>query len=375
MKALKYFVILSVSTLSYGNPIHSDPNIILREMLKEMHIVQQKYNSKYANIEDSINCINSNLITTISTDEKVNLIIRKDQLRDQLALFKINNTSDISKIRYIKGVQIIRILYEKVLSLDHHFASVRTFSEISKMANPNQYPEYAKLTDILKAKKDKKLGIDLTAILGANTIVSVVNTFSNLLISNLSKEEKDAELKKIECILDFTLRMQTDLNTIYFETAYLQSSNETIKNDIETLFKDYTKPINYLTSLKECRIQDDWDAVQTKLNIFIETIEKSESSKRSKMQIELSFPIDRLILFITQYNNFINDGEKFYQKFNTILNSYENEKQCESKLPIEFKKFKSDIDLAIEKFNVAYKPVEINGSKMKEILYGINEFQ
>ena len=158
MKALKYFVILSVSTLSYGNTIHSDPNIILREMLIEMQIVQVMYNSKYMKIEDSINSINSNLVTSTSTEDKVNLLLRKDQLQDQLAIIQLNNLSDISKIRYIKGVQIIRILYEKVLSLDHHFASVRTFSEISKMANPNQYPEYAKLTDILKAKKDKKMG-------------------------------------------------------------------------------------------------------------------------------------------------------------------------------------------------------------------------
>ena len=41
----------------------------------------------------------------------------------------------------------------------------------------------------------------------------------------------------------------------------------------------------------------------------------------------------------------------------------------------EYKKLKSDITIAIEKFNVAYRPVEVNGSKMKEILYGINEFQ
>ena len=93
------------------------------------------------------------------------------------------------------------------------------------------------------------------------------------------------------------------------------------------------------------------------------------------MQIEVEFPIDRLIQFIGTYNNFINSGEQFYQKFNIILNSYENEKQCESKLPIEYSKLKSDITVAIEKFNIAYKPVEINGSKMKEILYGINEFQ
>ena len=44
------------------------------------------------------------------------------------------------------------------------------------------------------------------------------------------------------------------------------------------------------------------------------------------------------------------------------------------KLFVKYKKLKGDINIAIEKFNVAYKPVEINGSKMKEILYGINEF-
>ena len=112
-----------------------------------------------------------------------------------------------------------------------------------------------------------------------------------------------------------------------------------------------------------------------KLNLYIDELIKSENVKKNRMQIDLEFPIDRLIQYITQYNNFINDGEKFYRKFNVILNSYENEKQCESKLPLEFKRLKTDIDVAIDKFKVAYKPVEINGSKMKEILYGIHEFQ
>lgn len=215
----------------------------------------------------------------------------------------------------------------------------------------------------------------MTSILGSNTVVSVVNTFSNMLVSSLSKEEKETELQKIECILDFTLRMQTDLNTIYFETSYLQSSNETIKQDLENLFKDYTKPIGYELSLKECRAQDDWDKVQHQLNVYLSSMSNESETRLTKMQINLEFPIDRLIQFIRQYNGFISEGEKFYQKFNIILNSYENEQQCESKLLIEYKKLKSDVDIAIEKFQIAYKPVEINGSKMKEILYGINEYQ
>jgi len=57
-----------------------------------------------------------------------------------------------------------------------------------------------------------------------------------------------------------------------------------------------------------------------------------------------------------------------------MLNSYENEQQCSSKIPAEYKKLKEGIAVSIEKFNTAYKPVEINGSKMKEVLYGLNEY-
>jgi hypothetical protein len=337
--------------------------------------MHKKYELQIIVVQNKITNLSNLIKDTFSNEDKLNYLLLKDQLKDELIRLQLESTSEISKIRYIKGLQIIRILYEKVLSLDHHFASVRTFSEISKIANPNQYPEFEKVKQLIKDKRDKKQGFDLTAILGTNTLVSVINTFSNLMVSGLSKEEKELELAKVECILDFTLRMQTDLNTIYFETAYLQASNNLIKSDIETLFKDYTKSINYTVSLPECRNNDDWDKVSSQLDAYIITMDKTQGVQKNKMLINLEFPIDRLIQFITQYNGFINEGEKFYQKFSIILNSYENEKQCESKLPLEYKRLKSDIDIAIEKFNVAYRPVEINGTKMKEILYGINEFQ
>lgn len=57
----------------------------------------------------------------------------------------------------------------------------------------------------------------------------------------------------------------------------------------------------------------------------------------------------------------------------TIMLNVNN--QIETKLPLEYKKLKTDIDVAIDKFNITYKPVEINGTKMKEILYGLNEFE
>lgn len=371
---LTYFLLLFCG-MAFSTNFEKDPNAILTELFVEISAINLKYEVLIKNKMEKIELINTSLISTHKTKKKVDLLIEKDLISTEIKQLIKANSSDISKIRYIKGLQIIKILYEKVLSLDHHFASIRTFNEINKISNPNQYPEFEKLKNLVATKKDKKTGFDLTSILGTNTIVSVVQTFTNMLNSSLTKDEKEKELSNIECILDFTLRMQNDLNTIYFETAFLQKSNEKMKSEIEILFKDYTKPINYFTTLEQCRTNDDWEGVTLKMEDYLSKMKTTSGTQQYKMQVNLEFPIDRLLQFITMYNNFIDQGGKFYEKFKVILNSYENEKQCETKLPLEYKKLKVDIDVAIDKFNIAYKPVEINGTKMKEILYGLNEFE
>jgi hypothetical protein len=371
---LTYISLLFVS-VAFSNNFEKDPNTVITELFIEISAINLKYEVLITRKIEKIEFINNALITTNKTKKKVDLLIEKDLITSEIKQLIKDNSSDVSKIRYIKGLQIIKILYEKVLSLDHHFASIRTFNEINKISNPNQYPEFEKLKSLINSKKDKKTGIDLTSILGTNTIVSVVQTFTNMLNSSLTKDEKEKELSNIECILDFTLRMQNDLNTIYFETAFLQKSNEKMKSEIEILFKDYTKPINYFTALEQCRTNDDWENVTIKMEEYLSKMKTTTGTQQYKMQVNLEFPIDRLLQFISMYNNFIDQGGKFYEKFKVILNSYENEKQCETKLPLEYKKLKTDIDVAIDKFNIAYKPVEINGTKMKEILYGLNEFE
>ncbi|ESU21487.1 hypothetical protein FSS13T_26430 [Flavobacterium saliperosum S13] len=344
------------------------------ELTVEIQRVQKEYHTKYRLLSNQLTEINQGLATENNRDRKMDFLIKKDEIKEQIHFLQLETNSEISKIRYLKGLQVIKTLYEKVLSLDHHFASVRTLNEINKISNPNQYPEYSKLKEVVNAKKDKKTSLDLTAVLGTNTIVSVVQTFTNMIASSLTKEEKEKELANVDCILDFTLRMQNDLNTIYFETAFLQTSNEKIKKEIELLFKDYTKPIGYVATLENCRTNDDWETITQKMEEYLAKMKTTTGTSQYKMQVNMEFPIDRLLQFITQYNNFIDQGGKFYEKFKIILNSYENAKQCETKLPLEYKKLKADIDVAINKFNVAYKPVEVNGTKMKEILYGLNEF-
>jgi hypothetical protein len=376
MMSKRFFIYFSLlfSGFAFSNNFEKDPNVIISELYLEISSINLRYEILINSKIEKTKAIDHSLLTTYKTKKKVDLLIQKDQINAEIRQLIKDNTSDVSKIRYIKGLQIIKILYEKVLSLDHHFASIRTFNEINKISNPNQYPEFEKLKNLVAAKKDKKTGLDLTSILGTNTIVSVIQTFTNMLNSSLTKDEKEKELSNIECILDFTLRMQNDLNTIYFETAFLQKSNDKMKSEIEILFKDYTKPINYTATLENCRTNDDWENVTIKMDEYLTKMKSTTGTQQYKMQVNLEFPIDRLLQFITMYNNFIDQGGKFYEKFKVILNSYENGKQCETKLPLEYKKLKTDIDVAIDKFNIAYKPVEINGTKMKEILYGLNEF-
>jgi hypothetical protein len=377
MKNLKYMLIFSLlfaSQITFAATEEDNPNAVIAELIKQIKIVNHKYELLIDDKQYQLKLVNFALKDAVSTEQKVDLLVEKDFLKTEIKELQLEVTGEVSKIRYLKGLQIIRILYEKVLSLDHHFASVRTLNEINKISNPNQYPEYEKLKEVINAKKDKKTGFDLTSVLGTNTIVSVVQTFTSMLGSSLSKDEKEKEMANVDCILDFTLRMQNDLNTIYFETAFLQKSNDKMKLDIELLFKDYTKPISYVATLENCRSNDDWETVTQKMEEYLAKMKTSTGTAQYKMQVNLEFPIDRLLQFITQYNNFIDQGGKFYEKFKIILNSYENQKQCETKLPMEYKKLKADIDVAIDKFNIAYKPVEVNGTKMKEILYGLNEF-
>jgi len=383
IKVILILVFLLINQFSFSNKIPNDDieeiDTIINELIEEITITKNHYRTLEQDIYQQFSAINHRLSIESNLETKVNLLIQKDFLKDKLFLLKRNELSDISKIRYLKGLSIIKILYEKVLALDHHFSSIATFNEISKISNPNNYQEFAEIKSLIKKKTDKKKGFNITSLLGQNIYTSSIDMFLNLFNSNASSEEKEMELQKIECILDFTLRMNNDLNTIYFETAFLQKSNDKVMQDLERLFEDYTKPIKYSVSLKECRANDDWDIVREKLNSFLEKLNEAikDTSKQStvqRMQIDLNFPIDRLLQFITQYNSFIDQGGKFYEKFKIILDSYENEQQCNSSLPPAYNKLKSDIDIAIEKFNTAYKPVEINGSKLKEVLYGINEY-
>ena len=114
------------------------------------------------------------------------------------------------------------------------------------------------------------------------------------------------------------------------------------------------------------------------LDIYVENLEEELADPANnyiayKKKVDLEFSIDRLLQFMNKYNVFISSGEKYYQKFKTILNNYANDSVCESQLPHQFSDLKEDIDHSIIKFNEAYNISELRGSKLKDLMYGLTD--
>ena len=80
-----------------------------------------------------------------------------------------------------------------------------------------------------------------------------------------------------------------------------------------------------------------------------------------------------LLDFLEKYNNFIGQGEKYYQKFEVIVSNYQNETACAGQLPQQYATLKQDIKFSIEKFREAYNIAELTGSKLKDLLYGTSD--
>lgn len=379
MKKLFFIIILLwVKPVNAGNP--ENPEWVLDEMIAQIEIVNTHYYIKKKALLLKRSDLMVSLKSNIPVEEKVSLLIEKEFLSQELIQLENAQYLEISRIRYLKGVQVIRLLYGKILALDHHFAAVTSLQDINSISNPNSFPEFVRATSEIQNNVDRRQGFELSAVLGNNVYTSVVHTLVSAFVgSGNSKQEKNKQLGEIECIIDFSLSVYNDLNTIYFETKFLQKQNENIKQDLMQLFSDFTQPLKYNKSLEDFRNTDGWDELRGSLDTYLNELnsmlkDNTKQQQSRRMRVNLEFGTDRLLQFLNQYNSFINQGTNFYEKFYIMLNSYEEKKQCSTKVPVEYKRLKDGIALTIDKFNTAYKPVEVNGSKLKEILYGLNEF-
>ena len=377
MKTTLIYIIICLFSMS-GLNTNDSPIETLTEakFRKEINKIEHLRQLKYKGVSESLDA----LYSYRKKLDKCDFIIQKADLEDQLWI--IDNEADLefTKLRYRKGIELTKMIYEKILGLDHHFTSLQTFKNISDLTNPNSFPEFVKRKDLISERMSSKKSVSMPALFDANPFVSLTTTLISSLIGDGEKKEKEQDLDKVACVLDFTVKMHADLNTIFYETEFLKQSNLSLKEEAITLFTDYCKVVDYHVDLKSCRARDDWDSLNEKLDETIfelqDAMHSEDSYKRNKYIKQLNnleFSIDRLLTFIDSYSNFIKEGEKYYTKFNTILNSYQNEAACLEYLPHQFGNLKEDVDLSIAKFGEAYNISEIQGRKLRDLLYGLPE--
>lgn len=354
---------------------------IFEETKMELEKVESLYEVKINSLYQELH-LTKNLIKEIKTTDhhaltqKVDALIKLGEIKDAIIRMEEDYQIDLYRVRYRKGIELIKMIYEKVLGLDHHFTSLQTFQNVNTLSNPNSFPEFTKSKELLQSRMSKKQSVRLPQLLETNPYVSMTFTLVSSLFGGGEKKDREKSLDRVACIMDFTVRMNSDLKTVYYETEFLRANNQTLKEESIELFKDYVKVIGYKTTLQDCRREDDWETVYELLDTYIMEMKKESGANGSpqkvyNQQVNIIFSIDRLMQFMDKYSAFIASGEKYYQKFQTILNNYTNEDICQSQLPRQFSDLKKDIEMSILKFNEAYNISELQGSKLKDLMYGV----
>lgn len=384
MKTLLIPIFFSAMSYFAAGAADSTLAVFLLETQHELEQIQSAFFAEEAELYEALaradRALNDADEPASSDGKRLQALIDKVSLLEALQANRENYRNDLTKTRYRKGLELIKLLFEKILGLDHHFTALQTHQNVILLSNPNSFPEFQRTKNLLESRLKKKTSLRLPALLETNPYLSAAFSLVASVVGHGEPQEKEDDLRQIACILDFTVRMSNDLSIIYYETEYLKDGNRSLRQDCMTLFAEYVQPIGYSIPLDECRRTDDWERVYDKLSVYISSMEApdlpaTEESRRQayRRQVNLEFSVDRLLDFIHKYSAFISQGEKYYQKFHTITSGYINEEVCSAKLPRQFSDLKKDIGLSIDKFNESYNIAELKGSRMKDLLYGLGE--
>lgn len=304
------------------------------------------------------------------------LLLEKIRLEDQLRRLKTETDLKLLRLRFRKSIEMLKMLYEKILSMDHHFTSLRTSQQVARISNPHEYEAFKSVKNLLQERMKKKYAFAMPPVMDSNPYLSAVFSIISLTLGGNDTKLSPQQLEQVSCILDFTVRMHQELNVIHYETEYLRDGNLTLKTACENLFAECARQVGYTIPLTVCRDSDDWERLYALLDNYVDIAAAAGSpdhSLQQKARTNLQFSVDRVVHFIEKYCAFVAQGNEYYKKFDKIVGNYANEKICAGALPETFRQLKTDIGATLEKFNSAYDLPEIQGSRLKDLLYGIGE--
>ncbi|HHJ49576.1 MAG TPA: hypothetical protein ENJ88_01550 [Phaeodactylibacter sp.] len=356
-------------------------NAWLEDAERQYLSLRDEYQRKITLLAYELELTDKSLEKAASMGERLQLIEQRMRLDRQLQMLVAIEELDLLKIRYRKGIDLIKLLYEKILALDHHFSGMKVYQNISVLSNPNSYPEFREVRSLLEQRLKKRNLLQLPPLLESNPYLSATFSLVSAMLGDAEPKDRSKELERISCILDFTVSMNADLDVIRNETRFLFDANRQLKLDCERLFDDYVKVIGYFVPLSTCRQNDDWETLYIKLDDFIakmkdDLMQNSAASymanARSRRTIvNLEFATQRVADFIASYSNFIRQGTQYYRKFDNIITGYENRDRCSDALPAQYDELHEDIRETIDKFQNTYNLPEIQGSRLKDLLYGM----
>jgi hypothetical protein len=308
----------------------------------------------------------------LSCEDGYLLLFEKLQLEKKMHALEEEAELKILRLRFRKSIEMLKILYEKILGMDHHFSSLRAHQQMMRISNPHEYPEFKTVKSVLDERMQRKLGFALPAFMESNPYLSAVFSIIGLTLSNEGRANRE-QLDQIDCILDFTVRMHNDLNLIGFEAGYLHEGDLSLKQACETLFADCAKPLGFDLSLDACRETDDWERLYRLLDHPPTDRQQNLSQHLAHQQSKthLLFSIERIVRFIDRYCAFVNQCKEYYKKFARITDSYNQNQACAATLSGALDQIRSDIRITLDKFNSAYNLPEMQGSRLKDLLYGI----
>jgi hypothetical protein len=374
---------LSIWSQPWLDKAHSELDLLEREHFDQTEPLRMRLQDVNTTLSDP---------RSRTPERGFQLLWEKTQLQETLFNLQQDHELKLLKLRYRKSIEIVKMLYEKVLSMDHHLSSLKAQQGLSNLSNPHNYPEFKEAKGVIEDRLKKKANIQMPMLFQTSPFLSAAYSIVGLAVGGGEEKDKKESFEKMACVLDFTVRMHNDLNVIYYETGYLRDANLTLKKECETLFSDCARQVGYTIPLISCRDGDDWERLYSMLDAYVakalgETNNTANSTGGytqtntgmpptpdyrllSRATTNLQFSIDRVGSFIDKYSNFVGQGGEYYKKFSKIAGNYENEKSCAAVLPDQFKQLKKDIDETYDKFNSAYKMPEVQGSKLKDMLYG-----
>ncbi len=381
MLSLIFFFLLhfSCTTELPYHGISIDIDSFLVDAFEERDILCARTKNEYSLLLDSLVLTEQYVIDDkLSFDKRFDALVQQRSLEKRINALKVDSDIELVCFRYRKGIEVLKMIYEKVLSLDHHFSGLRTYQNISMLSNPNSFPEFVKAKEYLKANSKSKNRVNLPSLLDNNPLFSMGYTLMYSFFGSENKSKKAEQIDNISCLLDFTLAMQTDLKIIFYETEYLRLQNLDLQKQCLSLFDNYVKVVKYNYGLEYCRDNDDWEQIFIFLDSYKDKLLESNEvdflivDKENLQRLDqLRFSIDLLMDFIESYSQFVYMGEMYYEKFLQIVKNYKNKDLCIDSLPEQYIDIENEIIYSIEKFDSAYDLVELRGSKLRELMYGM----